>query len=393
MWNIDFDDLVTKTGEAYENIFLLAIKKQIDLRDIVDSVAEKVEESVEDDGYFVPRGFEGILFLFAVLNEMDVSITDAFCMSELERKRIIEGIIEEIEDEEIEEYEGYDGGETFTVTHFFGNAEYKFTFRTLKLPFAEECSFSMTITQEIYTDSSVLFQTNLMYDSVSIGGEESGRLCQYITETIEDYLQEHEDEEEYEFETEENQTNDYTDEIIDYRDFFIHSNNRNCNHEYEKVMATVPVYKYGRVDKVSFEAEYCPDCGIYYISDYTYRYKILPAGRLLCQLMSLEDYREYKKQEFTGDLKPQSVLNMLGYNVNAKDNLSEHERRTILEHAIGSGVITKKTATNYLQIFIKKSEQRPQLRSAVAKWRSDLNWLQTQNGEGKIIYGVKRIIG
>lgn len=60
---------------------------------------------------------------------------------------------------------------------------------------------------------------------------------------------------------------------------------------------------------------------------------------------------------YNGEIKPQSIMNILGYTVSAKDVLSEDERITILRYAIESGIITNN--------FAKK---------------------------GDIIYGVKRII-
>lgn len=41
---------------------------------------------------------------------------------------------------------------------------------------------------------------------------------------------------------------------------------RDCGHEFIKVMATVPIYLNWKVNNITFEADYCAECDVYYIS-------------------------------------------------------------------------------------------------------------------------------
>lgn len=72
---------------------------------------------------------------------------------------------------------------------------------------------------------------------------------------------------------------------------------------------------------------YCPVCNRYYINAEQYRAFTkmhgLPYIRL--RMDAPQDYSCWKEE---------SLLHQMGYNVNTVDNLSETERRSILEHAI-----------------------------------------------------------
>ena len=184
---------------------------------------------------------------------------------------------------------------------------------------------------------------------------------------------------------------DINEEELDYRDFFVHSDIQCCNHKCRPIIATVHQYYKGDVRLISFNATHCPICGVYYISEYTF-YEITREGRVLCQLLSGEEYKEYKKQEEFGELQPKSVLNMIGYNVNARSNLSEDARHTVLRYALDEGVLTKKRIVSYLEYFIRINRNVRNNQTAVEKWADDLDWIQRYSGNGKRIVGVKKII-
>ena len=184
---------------------------------------------------------------------------------------------------------------------------------------------------------------------------------------------------------------DIIEEELDYKDFFIHSDEQYCNHRCRPIIAMVHQYYRGNVRLISFNANYCPICGVYYITENTF-YRITREGRVLCQLLSREEYKEYKKQEEYGELKPQSVLNMIGYNVNAKSDLSEDTRRTVLKYAIDEGVVTKKRVISYLEYFIRLNRNVRNNKNAVEKWADDLDWVQRYSSNGKRIVGVRKMI-
>ena len=387
MGELYLDEITERISCAYHNMFLIAIKKNLNLRDIVEFAATEIEEHIDRIEGFVPNGMDGLMFFLAVAQIMDCSLFDILYLSEKEKERILTRIIDKIDVSAIDEYECTEENTYFVYDYIFDvsdgkRIDYELTFR-----YDDDCC---RITGRIYGDNRFGFSTDYMYDILELWKGTEGEICRFIVETVEELI-ENEDEKKEEHVDDDSEENEET--PIDYKDFFIHSYRKDCNHDYIKVMATVPVYSGYKVKTVSFEAEYCAECGIYYISEYTYQNQILPVGHLLCQVLSMEEYSDYKKQVSNGmELKPQSILAMIGYTTNKRFNLSDHERQTILRYALEAGVITKRRTINYLQWFIKTNGARKGMEDSVSKWKKDLQWVLNFDKKGDIIYGVKRII-
>ncbi len=201
------------------------------------------------------------------------------------------------------------------------------------------------------------------------------------------HQEEYDDEDKEEYEEDE--------EEIDYRSFFVHGDMRYCEdhgHDYRKIMAQIPIFtKEKKVQNIEFSAYHCYDCGAYYISEALYG-RIRAKGRLLCQLVSKAEFEDIKRNKTFDDLNPQGKLAIIGYNVGSKDNFSAKYRQTILEYAIKGGVVTKKEAISYLRFFIKLNEDRPNMKSAVQKWKEDLNFLMGRPASEERLVGVARIV-
>lgn len=181
---------------------------------------------------------------------------------------------------------------------------------------------------------------------------------------------------------------------LDYRNFVVHTNLTDCEkkgHDSEEITAIAPLYKDGKVKEYKFAARYCKTCKVYYISEMTYN--IMKArGRLLCQLVSKSEYEQYKKEGNLDNLKPQSVLNIIGYSVDAQNEYPDHYRQTILKYAIEEKIITRKMAIEYLTFFIKMHESHENMKMAIEKWKKDRSFL-TGYVEGKErLIGIKKII-
>ena len=182
-------------------------------------------------------------------------------------------------------------------------------------------------------------------------------------------------------------------EEIDYRNIFVHGNGKCGNPEHneqEAVIAVLQVLKSNMsLEDVEVEVRFCPRCNIYYMSESNYN-RLKSRGRILCQLMSEEEYKNYKREKEYGDLKPQSILNMIGYNVNSRDGYSDEYRQQILAFGIESEIITRKDAIGYLSFFIRLNEGNPNLAEAIAKWRRDRDYLTgyTSSGIRKIKGGI-----
>ncbi len=186
---------------------------------------------------------------------------------------------------------------------------------------------------------------------------------------------------------------------IDFRDFFVYGSYGGCRNpehtDKEKVRAQVSIVKQiGGVGTIEFDAVYCRECGVYYISQSEYE-RITRSGRVLCQLISEKKYNEMKKNGFPGEVDVISVLYRFGYNVSEKDGYSDSYRQSILSAAIESGVISKKGAINHLRYLIKLNEKKSNLTNAREKWNKDIAYLKGvdyDSANEKRIVGVKRII-
>ncbi len=186
---------------------------------------------------------------------------------------------------------------------------------------------------------------------------------------------------------------------IDFRDFFVYGSYGGCRNpehtDKEKVRAQVSILKQiGGVGTIEFDAVYCRECGVYYISQSEYE-RITRSGRILCQLISEKKYNEMKNSGFSGELDVESVLYRFGYNVSEKDGYSDSYRQSILSAAIESGVISKKGAINHLRYLIKLNEKKSNLAKAREKWNKDIAYLSGVDYDSvneERIVGVKRII-
>ena len=93
-------------------------------------------------------------------------------------------------------------------------------------------------------------------------------------------------------------------------------------------------------------------------------------GRFVC----LEDGSQLGLGGY-GELAPESLLHMNGYNVNQTVDLSTEERRKILTYVIESRIMNKADIRNHLSFLIKQNQSRPNMSVAVSRWQADMVWV------------------
>ena len=117
---------------------------------------------------------------------------------------------------------------------------------------------------------------------------------------------------------------------ISFEDFVVRSNIFRCNknHELEFIQALISVLKYnGEVSNEIVSAGFCKHCNCYFILERDYL-RLRNLGLPLCRQITEKAYRENGDELFNGEgLNPQSVLNQIGYNVNANEDLSNTQRQ------------------------------------------------------------------
>ena len=77
----------------------------------------------------------------------------------------------------------------------------------------------------------------------------------------------------------------------------------------------------------------------------------------------------------------QSVLYKYGYNVKAKDSLSDKQRHTILALVVESGILTRAQITSHLDTLIERGSKIPKWKEATAKWKQDRTYVSTYKTE------------
>lgn len=101
-------------------------------------------------------------------------------------------------------------------------------------------------------------------------------------------------------------------------------------------------------------------------------------------------YSKDNDNDFSGSA---SELNQLGYNVNYIDNLSDVQRQTILALQIESGKMTRSEIGSYISFQIDKFKSRKNCERAVARWRRDLEYIDSYNKDTNVIVDkIKNII-
>ena len=142
-------------------------------------------------------------------------------------------------------------------------------------------------------------------------------------------------------------------------------------HNFVDIIAIVPVLNpKGKIESVQVPALLDEDCYHFYILEP--EIKLLEnKGQILCKVVTEEYWKSVQKKEDSFNLKSESILHKMGYNVNSRFNLSTYERQKILRDVISSGVLTKAEICSHIDYLISRSEGRPKLKNALIKWKKD----------------------
>lgn len=144
----------------------------------------------------------------------------------------------------------------------------------------------------------------------------------------------------------------------------------------EEVCAVFYVVKYdGAIIDICAPAFHLEGSNDYYIFDEDF-ISIENYGTPLCRRV---DYDVYVRQRETDNdyshLAEEGLLHSLGYNVDARVNLSEEQRHGVLAFAIESGFMSKDQVISFLDWLAHRGRNNYNLREAISKWREDRSWI------------------
>lgn len=167
-------------------------------------------------------------------------------------------------------------------------------------------------------------------------------------------------------------------------DFFVRTNIINCiNKKHNVIDIIAEIYivdTNGKVSKKMIPAYYCEECNLYFIYNNDYE-KIRKNGIPLCRIYEYLKYIKGINNKF--NLNQESLLRSFGYNVSIKDDLTEEQRRKILNFVIKNGIIDKHKVICLLNYLIDMKKNDSKYIIAINKWESDINYLNEINFEIK----------
>ena len=168
-------------------------------------------------------------------------------------------------------------------------------------------------------------------------------------------------------------------------DFFVRTNIINCiNKKHNVIDIIAEIYivdTNGKVSKKMIPAYYCEECNLYFIYNNDYE-KIRKNGVPLCKIYEYSKYIKGINNKF--NLNQESLLRSFGYNVGVKDNLTEEQRRKVLNFVIENGAMDKHKIIGLLNYLIDMKKNDPKQINAINKWKSDINYLN------EIIFKIKK---
>ena len=119
---------------------------------------------------------------------------------------------------------------------------------------------------------------------------------------------------------------------------------------------------------------YCKTCDVFYMF---YRdYNALKAkGDILCKVIDALTGKTLfdKNKQFSNE---QSILSEYGYNVQASINLSDNERKAILDKIIDEDAMPIHFIINLLEMEIHLHKNKINYANAVSKWKTDAEYLK-----------------
>lgn len=166
----------------------------------------------------------------------------------------------------------------------------------------------------------------------------------------------------------------------------------NAKHKVIDVCCSIDVMNHnGEVYRCMAPGGYCKECDRYFILEEDYR-KLKEKGILMCKVVEQDFWVKQEKQMDYTTLKPESVLHMMGYNVNILDNLTEKQRRNILKLIVDEGILSVAEIRSHLQWLIKGRSETERFSNACLKWAADSEFIEKYGIEKRMVIAVDTIV-
>lgn len=150
-------------------------------------------------------------------------------------------------------------------------------------------------------------------------------------------------------------------------------------HNITDINAKIPVIEWdGNIQYICRNVAYCRECNKYIMlkSDFC----DIP-DRIACQVIDQTMPSVSNNDDEIEISQKQSVLYKYGYNVKAKDNLSDKQRHMLLALVVESGILTRSQIVSHLDTLIERGSKITQWKDATQKWRQDRHFVSEYKTE------------
>ena len=152
---------------------------------------------------------------------------------------------------------------------------------------------------------------------------------------------------------------------------YINKRIHDCQRNGHIVVSVTGVVKKIDGRDLNINAQYCATCRKYYIEKEQFdRYRAL-YGIILGHFA----YCDGLNKGYAPLMNQYSLLNLCGYNVNQKDDLSSKTRQAVLKYVIVNKLMSKPDVIKHLDYYINLNGSQSNKKIAVRKWKEDLDYV------------------
>lgn len=179
---------------------------------------------------------------------------------------------------------------------------------------------------------------------------------------------------------------------MEHSDVLIKTKSMICHNREHYITPVRGIVKLLNIDNSEINYEiyvgYCKSCNENYVFTRDYN-EMLKVGTPLCTVYDngKEGHKKFTEFKF----KSQSVLNAMGYSVDATSDLSKEERQSILKEALDKQLVTTHDLLSFLNWLIKTRETQVRMDQAVEKWKIDYKFVSEYQKEKRDIVKINSI--
>lgn len=146
----------------------------------------------------------------------------------------------------------------------------------------------------------------------------------------------------------------------------------------------------GKVEEHIVPGAYCETCDKYFLLENEFQ-KLRQKGILVCKVVEKDYWLSSENQNGYKGFNKESLLHILGYNVNAQVDLSKMQRWGLLEVIVDEKIMTVTEIQSHLQWLIKRSSNNRNFEDARFKWEMDYEHISNYKSSDKVVIDVKDI--